>query len=96
MAIQASARSGAAKISHDRVEALRAAAARPALGQLLTKTELAKELKCSERRAEMLMESGEIWSFKDGKRRKTTTGAKDDYVRNLIAAEIERLEALER
>ncbi len=63
-------------------------------GRLLRRTDLPKELGCSQRKADYLLESGVLPSFLHGKQRVTTEAAKDELVREMIAAELERLEEL--
>ena len=66
----------------------------PIGGKLFSPEELAEELGCSRRKVDYLLESGVIPSFLSGKQRKTTEAAKDQLIRNMIAAELERLEEL--
>ncbi len=63
-------------------------------GRLLRRTDLPKELGCSQRKADYLLESGLLPSFLHGRQRVTTEAAKDEFVREMIAAELERLEEL--
>ncbi len=63
-------------------------------GRLLRRTDLPAELGCSQRKADYLLESGRLASFLFGKQRVTTEAAKDELVREMIAAELERLEEL--
>ncbi len=66
----------------------------PVGGRLIGRTELPDILGCSQRKADYLLESGKLPSFLSGKQRKTTEAAKDQLIREMIAAELERLEEL--
>ena len=66
----------------------------PIGGRLIGRTELPEILGCSQRKADYLLESGRLASFLFGKQRKTTEAAKDQLIRDMIAAELERLEEL--
>ena len=62
----------------------------PIDGPLLNPDDLARDFGCTRRYVEMLFERGEIPSFKMGRTRKTTSAARDEYVKKLIAQEAER------
>ena len=66
----------------------------PVGGRLIGRTELPDILGCSQRKADYLLETGKLPSFLSGKQRKTTEAAKDQLIREMIAAELERLEEL--
>ena len=79
---------------NQRALALKQAAKLPVDGPLLTIEDLMGDFHCSRRQIEMLIELGELASFKDGKRRVTTQAARDDYIRRRMAEELQRLEDL--
>ena len=54
----------------------------------MLETEAAQYLGTSRRRYQMLIESGEIFSFKDGRNRKTTKPILDEYIARCIARSI--------
>ena len=68
----------------------------PVGGRLLRRTDLPDELGCSQRKADYLLESGLLPSFLHGRQRVTTEAAKDAFIRECIAEELERLEELGR
>ena len=66
------------------LEVLKRAAQLPVDGRLLTIADLMQEFNCSRRQVEVLIETGQLAAFKNGKRILTTQAARDDLVRRRI------------
>ena len=74
------------------LEALKRAAGLPLDGRLLTIRDLMDDFRCSRRQVEILIETGELAAFKDGRVWKTTVEARNDFVRRRIAKRLRELE----
>ena len=74
------------------LEVLKRAQNLPLDGRLLTIADLMQEFQCSRRQVEMLIETGELAAFKNGKRILTTQAARDDLVRRRIEERLAELE----
>ncbi len=74
------------------VEVLKRAAKLSVDGPLLTIADLMQEFNCSRRQVEVLIETGQLAAFKNGKRILTTQAARDDLVRRRIAERLAELE----
>ena len=74
------------------LEVLKRAQNLPVDGRLLTIADLMQEFQCSRRQVEMLIETGELAAFKNGKRVLTTQAARDDLVHRRIEERLAELE----